>query len=167
MSRTAPWNLGIVLQKDKRALRSLAPSIIWPGGYVSKKSIRILIADAQHFNRLRIERWFNQLGYYRIAPVQDLQELLVLVEYDRQPFDLLMINAAFGNGHFDLLDYCRDNRQRDRVMIYDGHQAQLPAIPVSDRQNIHISHALMPDLALIRQLTACADPLRSSVISVG
>ncbi|WP_223547566.1 hypothetical protein [Pseudomonas sp. A-B-19] len=33
------------------------------------KSLRILIADAQHFNRLRIERLFNQLGYFRVAPV--------------------------------------------------------------------------------------------------
>ena len=52
------------------------------------KSLRILIADAQHFNRLRIERLLNQLGYFRVAPVQSLEELLPLVEYGCEPLDL-------------------------------------------------------------------------------
>ena len=93
---------------------------------MSNKSLRILIADEQHFNRLRIERWFNQLNYFRIAPVQNLDELLSLVEYGGEPFDLLVINAALPGGKLDLLDYCLDNRQLDRVLIYDGQQAQLP-----------------------------------------
>jgi CheY-like chemotaxis protein len=65
---------------------------------LSNKSLRILIADEQHFNRLRIERWFNQLNYFRIAPVQNLDELLSLVEYGGEPFDLLVINAALPGG---------------------------------------------------------------------
>jgi CheY-like chemotaxis protein len=131
-----------------------------------KKSIRILIADEQHFNRLRIERWFNQLGYYRVAPVQNLEELLALVEYGSEPFDLLIINAALGYGKLDLLDFCLDNRQLDRVMIYDGQRAQLPAIPNCEQQKVNVSHALLPDLASIQRLMALADPLRPSVGTV-
>ncbi|WP_130904184.1 MULTISPECIES: response regulator [unclassified Pseudomonas] len=131
-----------------------------------KKSIRILIADEQHFNRLRIERWFNQLGYYRVAPVQDMAELLVLVEYASEPFDLLIINAAMGHGKLDLLDFCLDNHQLDRVMIYDGQRAQLPAIALCAQRKVSVSHALLPDLASIQRLMALADSRRPSVGTV-
>jgi CheY-like chemotaxis protein len=75
------------------------------------KSLRILIADPQHFNRMKIERLFNQLDYFRVAPVQSLEELLNLVEYGCEPFDLLVINAGMAEGKLDLLDFCLDNRR--------------------------------------------------------
>ncbi|VVP34625.1 MULTISPECIES: response regulator [Pseudomonas] len=133
---------------------------------MSNKSTRILIADEQHFNRLRIERWLNQLGYYRVAPVPDLEELLALVEYGSEPFDLLIINAAMGHAKLNLLDFCLDNRQLDRVMIYDGQRAQLPAIPASGQHKVQVSHALLPDLASIQRLMPLVDPLRPSVGTV-
>jgi len=128
------------------------------GRTLSNKSLRILIADEQHFNRLRIERWFNQLNYFRIAPVQNLEELLSLVEYGGEPFDLLIINAALPGGKLDLLDYCLDNRQLDRVLIYDGQQAQLPPVPACERQKIQVSHASLPDPGTIQRLMAIIDP---------
>jgi CheY-like chemotaxis protein len=117
-----------------------------------------LIADEQHFNRLRIERWFNQLGYYRVAPVQNLEELLTLVEYGCEPFDLLVINAALPGGKLQLLDFCLDNRQLNRVLIYHGQQAQLPPIPVCEQHKVQVSHALLPDLPLIQRSMAIIDP---------
>lgn len=125
---------------------------------MSRKSTRILIADEQHFSRLRIERWFNQLGYFRVAPVQNLDELLSLVEFGSEPFDLLVINAALGQGKLNLLNYCLDNRLLDRVMIYDGQRAQLPAIPACGQQKVQVSHAQLPDLASIQRLVALVDP---------
>ncbi|WP_247256075.1 response regulator [Pseudomonas moorei] len=125
---------------------------------MSNKSLRILIADEQHFNRLRIERWFNQLGYYRVAPVQNLDELLTLVEYGCEPFDLLVINAALAGGKLDLLGFCLDNRQLDRVLIYDGQRAQLPPIPASEQQKTQVSHAVLPDLAALQRLMTIIDP---------
>ncbi|MGY3174793.1 CheY-like chemotaxis protein [Pseudomonas sp. TE12234] len=125
---------------------------------MSNKSLRILIADEQHFNRLRIERWFNQLGYYRVAPVQNLDELLTLVEYGYEPFDLLVINAALAGGKLDLLGFCLDNRQLDRVLIYDGQQAQLPPIPACEQQKTQVSHAVLPDLAALQRLMTIIDP---------
>lgn len=132
---------------------------------MSNKSLRILIADEQHFNRLRIERWFNQLGYYRVAPVQSLEELLTLVEYAREPFDLLVIDAALAGGNLDLVDYCLDNRQLERVLIYDSQQAWLPPFPARGQQKIQVSHVL-PDLASIQCLMAFVDSQdRSSELS--
>ena len=128
------------------------------GGTLSNKSLRILIADEQHFNRLRIERLFNRLDYYRVAPVQSLEELLTLVEYGCQPFDLLVINAALAGGKLDFRDFCRENPQLQHVLIYDGQKARLPAIPASEQQKVQVSHALMPDLASIQELMAIIDP---------
>ncbi|NUU39213.1 response regulator [Pseudomonas sp. C2B4] len=136
---------------------------------MSNKSLRILIADVQHFNRLRIERCFNQLGYYRVAPVQSLEELLTLVEYASEPFDVLVINCALAGDTLDLLDFCLDNRQLLRVLIYDGQQARLPPIPASEQQKVQVSHALIPDLASIQGLMTLVDPQQpfvGTVISV-
>lgn len=133
------------------------------------KSLRILIADEQHFNRLQIERWLNQLGYFRVAPVHSLEELLTLVEYASESFDLLVINAALAGGKLDLLDFCLDNRQLDRALIYDGQQAHLPPIPACAQQKVQVSHAVLPDPASIQRLMAIIDPQRpfvGTVISV-
>jgi CheY-like chemotaxis protein len=125
---------------------------------LSNKSLRILIADEQHFNRLRIERCFNQLGYFRLAPVHSLEELLTLVEFSSEPFDLLVINAALGEGTLDVLDFCLDNQQLNRVLIYDGQVAQLPNSPADKQQKVQISHALLPDLSALQRLMTTVDP---------
>ncbi|WP_150768271.1 response regulator [Pseudomonas fluorescens] len=136
---------------------------------MSNKSLRILIADEQHFNRLRIERGFNQLGYYGVAPVQNLEELLVLVEYASEPFDLLLVNAALAGDQLDLVAFCVDNRQLDRVLIYDCQRARLPSIPTGEQPKVQVSRVALPDLAAIQRLMAQVDPQQpfvGTVISV-
>lgn len=125
------------------------------------KSLRILVADEQHFNRLRIERGFNQLGCFGVAPVQSLEELLTLVEYASEPFDLLVVNAALAGGKLDLLGFCLDNGQLKRVLIYDGQQAHLPAIPTKKPRKVQVSHTVLPDLRLIGELIR--GPLATSI----
>ncbi|MGE8484672.1 response regulator [Pseudomonas sp. FP1740] len=102
------------------------------------KALRILIADEQHFHRLKTERLFNQLGYYRVAPVQSLADMLNLVEYGCEPFDLVVINASLAAGALDLSGFFRDNHQVRHALIYDDHAA-------------------LPDLAAIRRLMARID----------
>lgn len=133
------------------------------------KSLRILIADQQHFNRMKIERSFNQLDYFRVAPVQSLEELLNLVEYGCEPFDLLVVNAGLAQGKLNLLDFCLDNAQLAHAMIFDGQRAQLPVIAASERHKVQVSHALLPDLTKIQRLMAIIDrpqPFVGTVISV-
>lgn len=133
------------------------------------KSLRILIADEQHFNRMKIERLFNQLDYFRVAPVQSFEELLNLVEYGCAPFDLLVINAGLAHGKQDLLDFCLDNEQLAHALIFDGQCAQLPVIAACERHKVQVSHALLPDLATVQRLMAIVDrprPLVGTVISV-
>ncbi|MBN3865489.1 response regulator [Pseudomonas frederiksbergensis] len=103
------------------------------------KALRILIADEQHFHRLKTERLFNQLGYYRVAPVHNLVQMLTLVEYGCEPFDLVVIDASLADGALDLPGFFLDNGQVHHALIYDGH-------------------AQLPDLASIQRLMALIDP---------
>jgi hypothetical protein len=121
-------------------------------------ALRILIADQQHFHRMNIERLFNQLGYYRVAPVQGLAPMLTLIEYGCEPFDLVVINASMAAGELDLLGYFLDNRQVRHALIFDGQRAQLPTIPACGQQKIQVSHAALPDLVCIEQLMTIIDP---------
>jgi CheY-like chemotaxis protein len=129
------------------------------------KSLRILIADAQHFNRLRIERLFNQLGYFRVAPVQSLDELLSLVEYGGEPLDLVLVNGSMASGALDLFSFFADNPQVHHAFIFNEQQAQL--LPVAGK--VQVSQAVLPDLASITQLMSAIDcglPFVGTVISV-
>lgn len=133
------------------------------------KALRILIADEQHFQRMRIERLFNRLDYYGVAPVQDLAELLRLVEYASVPFDLVVINASMADGALNLRHFFLDNPQVHHVLIYGDETEQWSPIPTCGRQTIHISHAALPDLSCIRRLMEWLDPrlpLVGTVISV-
>ena len=129
------------------------------------KSLRILIADAQHFNRLRIERLFNQLGYFRVAPVQSLDELLPLVEYGCEPLDLVLINGAMASEGLDLLSFFADNPQVHHAFIFNEQQTPLPRVA----GNVQVSRTALPDLACITQLMSAVDrrlPFVGTVISV-
>ncbi|MHC8372930.1 response regulator [Pseudomonas sp. MDT1-85] len=103
------------------------------------KALRILIADEQHFHRMKTERLFNQLGYYRVALVPSLAQMLTLVEYGCEPFDLVVINASLAGGALDLSGFFRDNRQVQHALIYEGRAAP-------------------PDLASIQRLMTRIDP---------
>ena len=129
------------------------------------KSLRILIADAQHFNRLRIERRFNQLGYFRVAPVQSLDELLPLVEYGCEPLDLVLVNGAMASEGLNLFSFLADNPQVHHGFIFNDQQAPVP--PIAGK--VQVSQAALPDLASITQLMSTVDrrlPFVGTVISV-
>lgn len=114
------------------------------------KTLRILIADDQHFHRMKIERILNQLGYFRIAPVHSIEELLTLVEYGCEPFDLVMISTSLTVGvDLDLLAFCEDHPHIRYGFIYGGQQMRLAP---SQRQTVQISQAQIPDLELVRYL---------------
>ena len=55
------------------------------------KSLRILIADAERKEALKIERALNGLGYFRIAPLDRIEALLGLGDAEKHAFDVLLI----------------------------------------------------------------------------
>ncbi|MFJ4588634.1 chemotaxis protein CheY [Pseudomonas moraviensis] len=121
---------------------------------MSNKALRILIADPQHFHRMKIERLFNELGYYRVAPVQNLGELLTLVDYGCEPFDVLVINAELAAGSLDLLGFLLDNPQVRHALIYNEQSAPLQALAGFAQENVQISPAPLPNSQLVGQVMA-------------
>ncbi|CAH0200790.1 MULTISPECIES: chemotaxis protein CheY [Pseudomonas] len=121
---------------------------------MSNKALRILIADPQHFHRMKIERLFNALGYYRVAPVQTLGELLTLVDYGCEPFDVLVINAELAAGSLDLLGFLLDNPQVRHALIYNEPLAPLQAAAGFAQENAQISPTPLPNSQLVGQVMA-------------
>lgn len=122
------------------------------------KALRILIADTQHTHRIVLERLFNQQGYFRIVPVSHLQELLTLVEYGSEPFDLIVVNAQLAGEALDLHDFVVYNPQVRHGMLYNAQPASQSPVPVARRSNLHLSPAPLPDLASLRRLMERVDP---------
>ena len=122
------------------------------------KALRILIADTQHTHRIVLERLFNQLGYFRIVPVSHLQELLTLVEYGSEPFDLVVVNAQLAGGALDLHDFVVYNPQVRHGVLYNAQPASQSTTPVARRSRLHLSQAPLPDLASLRGLMERVDP---------
>jgi len=121
------------------------------------KALRILIADPQHFHRMKIERLFNGLNYYRIAPVQNLTELLTLVDYGCEPFDVVVINAELAAGSLDLLGFFLDNPQVRQALIYNEGTAPLQSASGFAQENVQVSHLALPSKQSISQLMALVD----------
>lgn len=60
------------------------------------KELRIIIADTWLSRRIQIEKLLNGLGYYRILPIQNIDDLWLLDHELIEPFDVLIVN----NGYF-------------------------------------------------------------------
>ncbi|AJO79747.1 hypothetical protein [Pseudomonas sp. MRSN 12121] len=119
------------------------------------KTLRILIAAPQHFQRLRIERTLNHLGYFRIAPVQSFDELEALTQFAGQPFDLLIVSDALVDAlDIDLDGFCRGNPTIRHALVYDRPQTQWLMLP----QSLQVSLAGPPEGELLKNLMAIIDP---------
>ncbi|MFJ2485603.1 chemotaxis protein CheY [Pseudomonas sp. NPDC087639] len=121
------------------------------------KALRILIADPQHFHRLKIERLLNGLDYFRVAPVQSLAELLTLVDYGCEPFDVVIINAELAAGTLDLLGFLLDNPQVRHALIYNEPSAPLQVVSGFAQENVQINHAELPSAQAIWHLMSIVD----------
>jgi CheY-like chemotaxis protein len=126
------------------------------------KALRIMIADSEHFHRMRLERLFNQLGYFRIAPVNDMEELLLLVEYGSEPFDVIVANARLANGGVELADFLVDNPQVLHGLIYNMPQAGVSPQVGGRRSHVQLSQAALPDPVALACLMARAEGARIS-----
>lgn len=58
------------------------------------KSLRILIADADPNQALKIERALNILGYYRIAPLYHGEALVSLKAAPSNEYDVLLVSQG-------------------------------------------------------------------------
>jgi|APAra7269097451_1048561.scaffolds.fasta_scaffold00407_21 DNA-binding NarL/FixJ family response regulator len=126
---------------------------------MTNKTLRILIADDQHFQRLKIEKILNQLGYFRIAPVHSFDEIETLTCCPSKPFDLLIISTALvADLDIDLEAFCRDNPLIHHALIYDNQQAQLPPMPEPLPPAVRISLPGAPGSESLKYLMTMIDP---------
>ncbi|WP_434562315.1 response regulator [Pseudomonas sp. Z4-20] len=122
------------------------------------KALRIMIADPLHFHRMQLERLFNHLGYFRIAPVSDVHEFLTLVDYGCEPFDLVVVNASLAKRALDLPGFCLDNLQVRHGLIYNAQEPPLGTLPAGRRACLQMMTAHLPDAVSLRRLMKGVDP---------
>jgi len=92
------------------------------------KALTILIADAQHLPRLSIEKMLNQLGYYRIVPVQTFEEVLILTALPAEPFDVLIFNAGLVTSDDEVAAFQQQHPQIPHVLVYDDQERSPAAV---------------------------------------
>lgn len=90
------------------------------------KALTILIADEQHLQRLHIEKMFNQLGYFRIVPVQTFEEVLILTDIPAEPFDVLIINAGLAASAGGIEAFEAQHPQVRHLLLYDDQDLNMP-----------------------------------------
>ncbi|MGN7744347.1 hypothetical protein ACTJKT_30785 [Pseudomonas sp. 22526] len=128
------------------------------------KSLRILIFDNRHSQRLEVEKLLNEHGYYRIAPVESFKDLLHLLEYALVAFDLLVMHgdsmdgARFG---FDLDSFCRNSPGFRHILIYDDRPVDATEIDWKSSRVIR-KVSSPPDPIVISSLMELIDPARKS-----
>lgn len=92
--------------------------------------MRILVADAQHSNRLSIETMLNRMGYFRIAPVSSFDEICVLVQCAIEPFDLLIINDDLSReAGVDAIGFCQGSAMVRNALAYNRSGSPSTHIP--------------------------------------
>lgn len=126
---------------------------------MADKTLRILIADTRHFHRMKIERMFNALDYYRIAPVQNFTELLTLIDYGCEPFDVLVTDSQLAGEMPDLHGFLFDLAQVRHALVY-GEALNPSEVPGYFRSKITTCNAALPSMSTITQLMASIDVSR-------
>ncbi|MGE8101501.1 response regulator [Pseudomonas fluorescens] len=120
--------------------------------------LRIFVADDQRFQRLSIEKMLNQLGYRRIAPVESLGDVVILMGNAFEPFDLLIISSALAIAvDVDIDGFCRSNPQIRHALIYDGQGAQFLPISLPLAVVVQASLLRMTDSESIRPFMEVTD----------
>ena len=96
------------------------------------KSLRILIADDDPGQALKMEKALNILGYYRIAPLYQGEALVSLKAAKANEYDVLLISQKMaGGGIVDEAEYRKENSQFRHVLIYadaDSFVSQLASL---------------------------------------
>lgn len=128
---------------------------------MSNKALRILIADGELIQRIKIEKMLNQLGYCRIAPMSSFKEIQSVTGHQGSSFDLLIINAALVRSEdVNLLKFCHETPQIRHALIYDGRCTQSFVVSVPVNQTIHLSLFQTPDCDSLRRCLDVVDPAR-------
>ncbi|UST72278.1 histidine kinase [Pseudomonas siliginis] len=126
--------------------------------------LRILLIDEKHSRRLSIEKILASLGYSCVAPLSSLDELLQVIDYAFNDFDLLIINEASLKGAKQESEYAiRNCRYIKNFLIYQCNELNL--IDTANISPVSSCFVLpcLPDRGVIRNILNLVD--RGSVHS--
>lgn len=113
------------------------------------RSLRILIVDNRHARGLEIERTLNLLGYYRIAPLRQMDELKSVVKHALSSIDLLLAHHDVSRDpDLDLQTYCRSSPIIRHFIIYGDSHTPIKAMPLL-LPRVNITIANLPDADLL------------------
>ncbi|MGL5999023.1 MAG: chemotaxis protein CheY [Pseudomonas proteolytica] len=119
------------------------------------KALTILIADEQHLQRLHIEKMLNQLGYYRIVPVQTVDEVLILTDIPAEPFDVLVIHAGLAASAGGAWVLRQQHPQVRHVLVYADQDLE-PAVSLAPLVLMRLPGAL--DSVALEHFMGIIDP---------
>lgn len=133
------------------------------------KSMRILIADEHPSQLLQLEKMLNGLGYYRIAPVENFDDLQRLVQAALQPFSLLIGNIDLAShAGVDMARFCKASLQVQHALLYHSQHLKVPAVPASQRQAVSVSLPKVPDSETLESFMSIIDaPLLLGHVALG
>lgn len=118
---------------------------------MTKKNTRILIADRQHCRRLHIEKMLNQLGYYRIAPLNSFDEVMAVSRVSSPVLYLVIINIKDSLKHEEVKEYCKKNPLIRAVLYYNDDHSECNAGQQNLNAGAYSVSSNMPEIELIRQ----------------
>ncbi|MBI6978203.1 MULTISPECIES: hypothetical protein [Pseudomonas] len=128
-------------------------------------SLRILIIDPEHLQRLSIEKMLNRNGYHRIAPIASFEELVIMVDHAQEPFDLVVINtASVSDTGICLEDFCIQCPSIRNALIYEGTPAGLVVNDDPPVEGVVRRLSGVPDTREIEKLMSRIDPRQKQAV---
>lgn len=128
-------------------------------------SLRILIIDPEHLQRLSIEKMLNRNGYHRIAPLASFDELQIMVDRALEPFDLVVINtASVSETDICLEDFCLQCPFIRNALIYDGEPACIAVNDEPPVAGVFKRLSGVPDTGEIEKLMSRIDPRQKQAV---
>ncbi|MCO7036136.1 hypothetical protein NAG83_06430 [Pseudomonas carnis] len=90
------------------------------------KKLRIVIVDSRLPSLIQTEKSLNNLGYFRILPIQHFDDLRALDHELVEPFDVMIANEELVcRTETNLSLFRQTSRKIDYVMLYDEHKITL------------------------------------------
>ena len=90
------------------------------------KKLRIVIVDSHLPRLIQNEKSLSRLGYFRILPIQQVDDLLALDNELIEPFNVLIANkAVVWGGETHLALFKRATQKIDYVLLYDTEKTVL------------------------------------------
>ncbi|SDU51385.1 hypothetical protein [Pseudomonas yamanorum] len=126
------------------------------------KNFRVMIVDADHSQRLFIEKTLNGLGYYSVLGMATMKEATAILPFSNARFDLLMVNslAIFEFG-LDAAEFCKNSRFVKNAVFY-GNFVPLFSEP-STYSDIFSSKVISPYAIKMNTLNALMQELDDAV----